>query len=267
MRGVPGCFLPVTPGTICPPLLWLLEAICAVGSRPRPVSGFASGSCLCRLAPTLQPLVRSPCDCVRHVPGMVSAPRDNELKCLLKSLCHRRQHGPGFWDPRVDSSGAWSSPLHLGSPGHHGATDSCWRTSLKATVFQSTSHQQIPGARLRWGTWQEPSLRGCGPDTQTTILLQRPWAKSHTWTTVALAQEAPSVSSVHRWGWGRPWTLPLLGGRSNPSLASLPDPVRIFSRAPESRERTPRRWAGLDPLPPRPASPSRGGSIPVWLCL
>lgn len=46
------------------------------------------------------------------------------------------------------------------------------------------------------------------------------------------------MSSVHKWGWGRNQTLPLLGGRSNPTLASLPDPVRR-SRGLKSREWTP----------------------------
>lgn len=70
------------------------------------------------------------------------------------------------------------------------------------------------------------------------------------------------MSSVHRWGWGRPWTLPLLGGRSNPSLASLPDPLRIFSRALESRERTARRWAGLDLRRPVQPHPRVGEAFP-----
>lgn len=113
MRGRSGVSLAASylrlQGQSVPHRLWLLEAICAVGSRTRP----ASGSCLCRLAPTLRLLIRSPCDCVRHTQGMVSAPKDIKLKCLLKFLWHRRQHGPGFWDPHVDSSGAWSSPLHL----------------------------------------------------------------------------------------------------------------------------------------------------------
>lgn len=40
------------------------------------------------------------------------------------------------------------------------------------------------------------------------------------------------MSSVHRWGWGRTQTLPLLGGRSNPNLALLPEGgVAVRSRA------------------------------------